>query len=122
VACLVFFIKGKGISAQSWIDTKSLRQAITYFHAVLFFLKSTFKRRSIISQRHCLGMVIANKRKKLQFDRTVSGHALSAVGHLSLPKIQLTSDSSRKANPSSDIQTKQRRGRMSAPLCSESKT
>lgn len=113
VGCLVFFKKGKGISVQSWTVTKNLKQATTYFHAGFFWKKkSTFKWRSIISRWSCLGVVIVNKSKKLQFDRTVFGYTFSTMGHLSLPKIQLTSDNSREANPSSDIQTKQWSGRI----------
>lgn len=48
-----------------------------------------------------VGADIVNKTKNLQFDRTVFDHAFSTTGHLSLPKIQLTSHNSREANPGS---------------------
>lgn len=54
-----------------------------------------------------LRVVAVNKSKTFQFDRTVFGHGFSIIGYLPLPKIQLTSDNSRQANPSSDIQKKQ---------------
>lgn len=69
-----------------------------------------------------LRLVTVNKNRTFQFDRTEFGHGFSIMGHFSLPKIQLTSDNSREANSSSDIQIKQWRGRTSAPLCSGSKT
>lgn len=54
-----------------------------------------------------LRVVAVNKSKTFQFDRTVFGHGFSIMGYLPLPKIQLTSDNSRQANPSSDIPKKQ---------------
>lgn len=54
-----------------------------------------------------LRVVAVNKSRTFQFGRTVFGHGFSTTGHFSLPKIQLTSDNSREANPSADIQIKQ---------------
>lgn len=120
VSCLGFLIRGRVFQYKVGLLTKNQKLATTYFHAVFFFKKNpTFKWRSIIFRWSCLGVVTVNKSKKLQFDRTVFGHSFSNMGHLSLPTIQFTSDNSRQANPSSDIQTKHWRGRTSPSLCSE---